>query len=56
MNDQLTIIVAALLHSTSYSAVSAPVIKQIVDQGEAICAEINKRFKGADCGSIQPSV
>ena len=45
MNDQLTIIVAALLNGQSYSTVSKTVIKSTVDQAEAIVAEINSRFK-----------
>lgn len=56
VNDQLTTITAALLNSLSYSALSKNVIRDVVDQAEAIVAEINSRFKGAPSGDNPASV
>jgi hypothetical protein len=46
VNDQLTIITAALLHGRTVG-LSQKQIEDTVNQAEVIVAEINKRFKGA---------
>jgi hypothetical protein len=50
VNDQLTLITAALLQGRNYSSLSATVIRDIVTQAEAVVAEINSRFKGPNNG------
>lgn len=54
MNDQITIITAALLHGRAVG-LSQKQIEDTVNLAEQIAAEINKRFKGPN-GNLKPSV
>jgi hypothetical protein len=54
MNDQITIITAALLQGRSVG-LSQKMIEDTVNLAEAVAAEINRRFK-EPCGNHKASV